>query len=100
MKPSTKKRIPFTIVVIPYVFLIIYYIDNTFFNKTLFFFFPLGLITLLPFSAFALGLKYIWKLDYEDGTDKGDALTLFFGTLAFMGVVCGIAALFYLLVIK
>ena len=91
--------IPFAIVSIPYILLVVYYISS-FFNDSMYFLLPTGLMALLPISVLALFLKFAWKIDYEDGTDKGDAKTLFFGTLAFMGIVGGIAAWFYMLVLR
>jgi hypothetical protein len=96
MKPSAKRSVPFALVVIPYLLLLVYYVVS-YFTTSLEFLFYTGLFALLPFAAMALLLKFRWKIDYEDGTGKGDALTLFFGTFCFMGIVGGIAAWFYML---
>jgi hypothetical protein len=55
----------------------------------------MGLLTLFPCSLAALLLRYFWKINYEDGSTKGDLLTLAFGTMSFMGIIVGLFGYMY-----
>jgi hypothetical protein len=81
--------------VTPYVLLIAYYISTYFPGDPLFYLLPMGLLTLFPCSLAALLLRHFWKINYEDGSTKGDLLTLVFGSMSFMGIIVGLFGYMY-----
>lgn len=96
MNQSIKTKIYILVLIVPSIMLLFYMLFSTVINLD--FLFSLALLLLLPFSATALFLKTRWKLKFEDGTTKGDLQLLIFGTLTFMGILCGFFSWIYLLV--